>query len=484
MICITVTPRSRTLAKVDMLNAASQGDIIELCLDYLAKEPDVKDLISTVEKPVIVSCRRREEGGHWQGTEEERLMLLRQAIVAGPDYIELDLDIAPQIPKYGEVKRLISFTTLDEPETDIDRIFDEAVEHQADVVKFTWPTPTIDDAWPLLVAISQKRRLPIVGMGLGRPEITFSLLGHKYGSPWIYAALEHGMEAHEGQATIFDLDEVYDLHGIDRKTTFVAIAGMGEAATITTKVLNAGFKQLDKNVRCLPIEIGDLKQLQKMFEKLHITGALVFGDVGREIMPMAVHIDKQDFQSQYIDLLLNRKDGWHGYNTIWRSGLTLLEKALGKTKSGQRPLDGRNVLILGSGGVTQAMAYAVTQRKGLVSICGPDDKRTLQIANLMDCRHVAYQSVYNTLADVVIIADASLTCGQSHGCLNPSLFKSNMLVMDVSDLPIEHALLSEARDRGCRVIEPREVYSHQVAAQFKVLCGEELPSGTIEQSLK
>ncbi len=483
MICVTVTPVSRTLAKVDLLNAAGQGDIIELCLDHLAKEPDVKELISTVDKPVIVSCRRQEDGGHWKGTEEERLLLLRQAIVAGPDYIELDLDISPKIPMFGEVKRLISFTTLDEPETDIDRIFDDAAEHEADVVKFTWPTPTIDDAWPLLAAVSQKRKLPIVGMGLGRPEITFSLLGHKYGSPWIYAALEHGMEAHEGQATVFDLDEVYDFRGIDRKTVFVAIAGMGEAATITTKVLNAGFKQLGKHVRCLPVEIGDLKLLQRMFEKLHITGVLVFGDVGREIMPMAVHIDKQDFQSQYVDLLLNRKDGWHGYNTIWRSALTLLEAALGKTKSGQRPLDGRNVLILGSGGVTQAMAFAVTQRKGLVSVCGPDDKRSLQIANLMDCRHVPLQSVYDTLADVVIIADADLKCGQTRGCLNPSMLKPNMLVMDVSDPPIEHELMTEARDRGCRIIETRDVYAHQVAAQFKVLTGESYPRGLLAEWL-
>ncbi|MEZ6144527.1 MAG: type I 3-dehydroquinate dehydratase [Planctomycetaceae bacterium] len=479
MICITVTPISRTLAKVDLLNAASQGDIIELCLDHLAKEPDVKDLISTVDKPVIVSCRRPQDGGHWRGTEEERLLLLRQAIVAGPEYIELDLDIAPQIPKYGDVKRVISFTRLDAPESDIDTIFDEAAQHHADVVKFTWPTPTIDDAWPLLAAVSQKRRLPIVGMGLGRPEITFSLLGHKYGSPWIYAALEHGMEAHEGQATVFELDEVYDLHHIDRKTTFVAIAGMGEAATITTKAINAGFKHLGKNVRCLPIEIGDLNRLEKMFEKLHITGVLVFGDRGREILPMAVHVDKQDFQSQYVNLLINRKDGWHGYNTIWRSGLTLLEAALGKTKSGERPLDGRNVLILGSSGVTQAMAFAVTQRKGLVSICGPNDKASLQIANLMGCRHVPYQSVYDTLADVVVIADADLQCGQKHGCLNPSLLKPSMLVMDVSNPPIEHELLSEARDRGCRILETSEVYIHQLEAQFKVLAGAEYPRAAL-----
>ena len=101
MICITVTPTSRTLGKVDLFNAASMGDVIELCLDHLEKEPDVKDLISTVSKPIIVSCRRKQDGGQWEGTEDARLMLLRQAIVAGPAYVELDLDIARRIPRFG-----------------------------------------------------------------------------------------------------------------------------------------------------------------------------------------------------------------------------------------------------------------------------------------------------------------------------------------------------------------------------------------------
>src|SRR5262245_57212367 len=101
MICITVAPQSRTLAKADLLNASRMGDIVELCLDSFVKDPDVKDLIEGIPKPILVSCRRPQDGGEWRGTEEERLMMLRQAIVAGPAYVELDLDIAGRIPRYG-----------------------------------------------------------------------------------------------------------------------------------------------------------------------------------------------------------------------------------------------------------------------------------------------------------------------------------------------------------------------------------------------
>ena len=94
MICISVTPESRRLAKADILNASRQGDLIELCLDKLIKQPDIGEMIAGFDKPILISCRRQQDGGQWDGSEEDRLQLLRSAIVASPAYIELELGIA------------------------------------------------------------------------------------------------------------------------------------------------------------------------------------------------------------------------------------------------------------------------------------------------------------------------------------------------------------------------------------------------------
>ena len=135
MICITVTPTSRTLAKADLLNAARQGDIVELCLDHFRKEPDVKELISAIDKPVIISCRRQQDGGQWQGTEEERLMLLRQAIVDGVEYVDLEMDIAERIPRYGPTKRIISYHTFRVTPDNLEELHERMCSLDADVVK-------------------------------------------------------------------------------------------------------------------------------------------------------------------------------------------------------------------------------------------------------------------------------------------------------------------------------------------------------------
>src|SRR5205085_12572977 len=94
MLCIAVAPESRRLGKVDRFNAAPQCDLIEFRLDRLGKEPDLKEMMEGISKPILVSCRRQADGGNWDGTEDERLVQLRTVIITGPAYVELELDIA------------------------------------------------------------------------------------------------------------------------------------------------------------------------------------------------------------------------------------------------------------------------------------------------------------------------------------------------------------------------------------------------------
>ena len=85
MICVSIANESRRLAMADMLTAAHQGDLVEVRLDRFDKAPDFKELLAARRKPVILTCRRGKDGGDWHGSEEERLALLRQAIVHKAD---------------------------------------------------------------------------------------------------------------------------------------------------------------------------------------------------------------------------------------------------------------------------------------------------------------------------------------------------------------------------------------------------------------
>src|SRR5262245_42304837 len=123
MICISIAQESRRFALVDMLNAGPQCDLLEVRLDRFDQTPNLGDLLAKKPKPVILSCRRGEDGGEWLGNEEQRLALLRQCVVSKADYVEIELDVADQIRPFPPAKRVIAYTNLFQTPPDLADIY-------------------------------------------------------------------------------------------------------------------------------------------------------------------------------------------------------------------------------------------------------------------------------------------------------------------------------------------------------------------------
>lgn len=480
MLCIAVAPESRRLGKVDLFNAAPQCDLIEFRLDRLGKEPDLKEMLEGISKPILISCRRKADGGAWNDSEEDRLVQLRTAIIAGPAYIELELDIAGKIPRYGSTKRVVSVTSLEQPLGNVESLIEQALAVQADVVKFVAPTPTLDAAWPLLAAVAKKRDIPVVGMGLGRPGVMFSILARKYGAPWIYGALEKGLEAHADQPTFTELDEIYHWKAIGPQTRLVSVVGFGPAETAIVRAFNAGFAAHGLNVRCLPLEIGLSDKIQTMLDNLKVSVLVANPALSERALNLAEQIDESARKSQYADLLVKQSDGWHAFNTSWKSVLRAVESCLGGKSPEDRPLDRRNVLIIGTGGMAKSVAYGVQRRQGLLGIAGRDDAESRQFAQVMNARHVPTAVLYDTLCDVVVFAEGeahSSLAGTKRGDgmqINPSFLRPHMHVVDLTQLVGDSAILREARTRGCKIVEPSLVLNDYIVQTFKAISNRDL----------
>src|SRR6516162_5600400 len=135
-ICAVIGRTRHKMMQVEVQQAAKQGArLIELRLDFLAKAPDFKRLLEGRPCPLIATFRRSMDGGRWGGTERERQMLLRQAIVAGFDYVDLETDIADTIRRFGNVQRIVSYHNLRETPDDLEDIFTQMCEQDPDILK-------------------------------------------------------------------------------------------------------------------------------------------------------------------------------------------------------------------------------------------------------------------------------------------------------------------------------------------------------------
>src|SRR5688500_8596686 len=112
-LCLVIGRTRHKMMQAEMEEAGKRGaQLIELRLDFLAKPPDFKRLMVTKPCPLIATVRRPDDGGRWAGSEDDRLMLLRQAIVAGFDWIDLETDIADSMKRYKDVKRIVSYHNM------------------------------------------------------------------------------------------------------------------------------------------------------------------------------------------------------------------------------------------------------------------------------------------------------------------------------------------------------------------------------------
>ncbi len=479
MICITVTPESRTLAPVDLYNASSRCDLIELCLDHFINEPNVGELLRVVQKPIMVSCRSEKDGGAWKGTEQERIQLLREAIVSGPAYVELDLEAATSIPRFGKTQRVVSFTSLNRPLNRIDDIFEQCRQAKADVVKFTWLTEDMDAAWPLLAAVTQPRDLPIVGLGVGRAGLTFSLLGRKYGSPWIYAALEPGMEAFARQPTVWQLRDDYHWDAINNKTRFLGVIGYGESENITSRVLNAAFQQMDRPIRCLPLQPGDLSRFPKMLEKLGINGLIVDPAWRGDLFDLVTSSDEIGTAARRCDVLMEGPQGRRGVCTIFEA-----MDIAGRPVTGSPEWTGRGaVTVLGHGPMARAAATFFSQRGAAVSLAGMSDNAAAGMAREAGVRHVVWNAVYDLRCDTLVLADPDMPCGLSKGQVNPGIIRERQIVVDLTVGLSGSPFAEESAARGARYIDPASVFAANVNLQFRQLTGKDLPPNSFERAL-
>jgi 3-dehydroquinate dehydratase/shikimate dehydrogenase len=469
MICISIAQESRRMALVDMLNAGPQCDLIELRLDRFGKAPDLSELLAARPKPVIMSCRRPRDGGLFEGSEEERLALLRQCIISKADYVEIELDVADQVRPFPPAKRVISYTNRTQTPANLADIYAEAQTKKPDVIKLTTLARTPEEAWPLVQVLAHPP-VPTVVVGLGPPGVMLSVLGARIGAPWTYAALERGMEAYPGQPTVADLVDVYHYRAIGRSTRLVGVTGFGARERATAAALNAAFAHLDLPARCLPLGVGSVRLFRKVIEAVKLAAAVIDDEHRTAILEMATDLAPAAARSKSADLLLHKDNHWHAHDTAMAATVAALEPRLQPAKAGAPALRGRIVLIAGTDAPAHDLGRELKEHGCALIIASHDRNAALRLAQELECRHVQFEALYSTNHDVLVV------CGRgSDGDVHPSYLKPGMTVLDARGGLGIAPLVREAEERGCGVVAGWHLWLEQVAMQARLLTGKEVP---------
>ena len=215
-IAVPITAPSMYEALKDMDEADyAKADIIELRIDHM-DDPDLEKLLRHSSTPKIVTNRVKDEGGRFQGCEEDRVAYLQQAIDLGAEYVDIELDHFHPLDR-KETKLIVSYHNFEKTPKNLRNIYDRIVEKDADIVKIATKAHSYADSIRMLKLIESSEK-DTIGICMGPKGVMTRVLGPIYGSYLTFASLGKGKSSAPGQLSIDDLRSMYKTMQVDDKT--------------------------------------------------------------------------------------------------------------------------------------------------------------------------------------------------------------------------------------------------------------------------
>ena len=201
MICVSIGRGRDRHMVAEHKHIVQQGaKLVELRLDYLSGEVNLKRLLADRPCPTIVTCRRDKDGGKFRGDEQQRVLLLRTAIAEGVEYIDLEEDVATEVPRFGKTKRVISLHDFRKTPTDLAAIHRRLARLDPDIIKICTIANHPQDNLRMLQLVHDSE-IPTVGLCMGDIGVPTRILAGRFGAPFSYATFHHERALAPGQLT-------------------------------------------------------------------------------------------------------------------------------------------------------------------------------------------------------------------------------------------------------------------------------------------
>ncbi|HEV3167787.1 MAG TPA: shikimate dehydrogenase [Isosphaeraceae bacterium] len=488
MICVTIGRGRHKSLLAEWKAAAEEGaQLVELRIDCLRSTPNIKRIMSERYTPVVFTVRRGVDGGLWRLDEEKRLLLIREAIAAGVDYVDLEADIANKIPRFGKTKRIVSYHNFKKTPPDLEEYIHQLEDLDPDVIKFATLADSITEASKIIQAASQAKA-PAVGIAMGEVGKFTRYLAGKFGAPFTYAGYNPDRQFAPGMPSFKDLKRDFFYDQIDAQTEVYAVIGDPIQHSLSPAIHNAAYRELGMNKVMLPLLIPDEKLQESLdaLEWLDLKGLAVTIPHKEEIIKLLDQEDGAVERTGSCNTVVIENGRWVGYNTDYRAAMDSLEEAMGgRTDSDISPLLNKQVMVLGAGGVARSIAYGLMRRGAGVILCNRSEERAIKLAEEVGCRTVDWAMRAGTLADVLInCTPVGMHPNVDETPIPPAGFKPGMIAFDTVYHPESTMFVKLARDRTCTTITGVDMFVRQAALQFKQFTGQDAPATLMRDVVK
>lgn len=487
MICVTLGRSRHTRMIAEHQFLVEQGaELVELRLDFIGRAISLTRLLKDRPGPVVVTARRRGDGGRWLKSEDERIMLLRSAIAAGVEYVDIEADIAAQIPRYGQTKRIISYHDMDETPENLEELHTAMSEEDADIIKIATMANSFSDNLRMIELV-KNAKIPTIGICMGEAGVITRILADRLGSPFTYATFSSGRKMAPGQLDWKEMKDLYRYDTIDSETTLFGVVADPVAHSYSPLIHNRAFQDQEINARYFPLRVSksDLPNLLDHTTDLGIAGLSVTIPHKEEALTHCTQAESSASGIGAVNTLVFHEEETLGYNTDYRAAMDCIDELFSIDKEAGRSMRGMTAMVLGAGGVSRAVAYGLKQRSADVIISSRTLERSQILAAEIGCRAVEWEFRHDHRINLLVNGTpVGMHPDLDESPYNASALNQYLAVFDTVYNPENTLLIKQAKRANCRIITGIDMFVRQAAYQFKLFTGTEAPYNLMRQTIK
>ena len=472
----------------EFAHLVEQGaELVELRLDYISSRVNIQRLLKDRPCATVITVRREQDGGKYTGSEEARMIMLREAIANGVEWVDLEDDVAGKIPRFGKTKRIISHHNFRNTPENLRELHNKMKALDADIVKIATMANQPHDNLRVL-EMMQESDCPTVGMCMGDIGTPSRILGPKFGAAFTYATFHHERALAPGQLSYDQMVNVYRHNNIGPETAVFGVVADPVGHSLSPQIHNAEFGAMGINSVYVPFRVpfDVLGQFMEDVSRMGIKGLSVTIPHKEAIAKFLTKVDPAVKGIGAVNTVLFKGDEVLGYNTDYKAAMDCLESELGGIVAPGKPspLQDKRVLVLGAGGVARAIMYGLQRRGAKATIASRTKSRAQFLADNFGGKCVEWSARHVTGDIIVNCTPVGMHPNVDESPFNKSNLKPNMIVFDTVYNPESTLLLKEARAHGCRIISGVELFVKQAKLQFFLFTGKEANEDRMRETLK
>ena len=482
MICIPIVGPSMSKAQEQIESALVIADILELRLDLIVS-PNLGALLASSTLPVIVTNRSKHDGGQYKGLDEDRLQSLRDALKAGADYVDIEVStpreyLQPFLEESEPANIILSYHDFSHTSEDLNPVYETMCEMPGEIVKIVTYARDLSDNLKMfeLLKRAKSEKQKLIGLCMGDLGEISRILSPLFGGYLTFGSLETGQESAPGQIPAKTLKDIYRINAERSDFKIYGVIGNPVSKSLGYLVHNRAFQEKGSPDIYVSFLVDNVEKFFNSFKDF-FSGLSVTMPAKEKIMPLLDRIDETAQKIGAVNTVVKEGSAWVGYNTDCSGAISALEACTS--------LQGKNVLILGSGGTAKAIGYGVKEKGGKLTVTYNKNKeRGESLSKELDCELAHARDAGMRAIDVLInCSPVGMSPNITESPFLARDFKEGMVVFDSVYNPLETRLLREAKSAGCTVIPGYELFINQAARQFELWTGQSAPINTLREVL-